>query len=149
MKKLLTILCTGVFVLFTQFSAIAQGGYRNDHPHYIKALSNLRAARWMIEHRPGNWQKTTEEDAAIRKIDDAINEIKRAAIDDGKNINDHPPMEERPDHHERLRAALEYLNMARDEISREEDNPNVRGLRDRAIRHINEAIQHTENARRM
>ena len=44
------------------------------HPYYLHALSDLRAARWMIEHRPGDWQQTMDEQQAVRRIDAAINE---------------------------------------------------------------------------
>jgi hypothetical protein len=59
------------------------------HPYYLHALSDLRAARWMLEHRPGNPAVSANEDVAVNEIDAAINEIRRAAIDDGKDIHDH------------------------------------------------------------
>src|SRR5580704_9289969 len=62
------------------------------HPAYLHALSDLRAARWMLEHRPGDAAVSEHEDMAIMEIDKAIGEIKHAAIDDGKDIHDHPPM---------------------------------------------------------
>src|ERR1700757_1830614 len=68
------------------------------HPAYLHALSDLRASRWLIEHRTGDWAQTVDEVQAVREIDAAINEIKKAAYDDGKNLNDHPPVDERPDH---------------------------------------------------
>ena len=80
-----------------------------------------------------------EEDHAIEEIDKAIGEIKRAAIDDGKNLNDHPPVDTRIGHRGRYRRALELLDKAHNDIAREEDDPSVRGLRDRALRHIDEA----------
>ena len=46
-----------------------------DHPYYLHALSDLRAARWMIEHRPGDWQRTVDEMDAVKRIDEAIGEI--------------------------------------------------------------------------
>ena len=45
---------------------------RGDHPYYLHALSDLRAARWMIEHRPGNWKQTMDEVEALKHIDQAI-----------------------------------------------------------------------------
>ena len=59
------------------------------HPYYLHALSDLRAARWMLEHRPGDAAVSGQEDVAITEIDAAIGEIKRASIDDGKDIHDH------------------------------------------------------------
>src|SRR5271168_5658512 len=63
------------------------------HPAYLHALSDLRAARWMLEHRPGDAAVSAQEDVAITEIDKAIGEIKKASIDDGKDIHDHPPVQ--------------------------------------------------------
>jgi hypothetical protein len=111
------------------------------HPAYLRALTDLRASRWLIEHRPGDWAQTNDEVQAVHEIDAAINEIKRAAIDDGKNLADHPPLDERPDHRGRIHEALEYLRKGRADIEKEEDNAYANGLRDRAIGHIDAAIR--------
>lgn len=110
------------------------------HPHYLRALSDLRAARWMIEHRPGDWAQTMDEEQAVHRIDAAINEIKQASIWDGKNINDHPPVTEISGQPGRLHAALDYLREARQEVSYEEDNAAVQGLQTRAYQHIDGAV---------
>jgi hypothetical protein len=110
------------------------------HPAYLRAISDLRAARWLIEHRPGDWLQVADEQESVHRIDAAINEIKAAAFDDGKNLNEHPPVDERPDHRGRIREALQYLRKARADISREDDNAYASGLRDRAIGHIDGAI---------
>ena len=110
------------------------------HPAYLHALTDLRAARWLIEHRPGDWAQTGDEMEAVRRIDAAISEIRRASIDDGKNLADHPPLDERPDHHGRIHEAVEYLRKARADVSGAETNGFANGLRDRAIGHIDGAI---------
>jgi hypothetical protein len=110
------------------------------HPAYLHALSDLRTARWLIDHRPGNWAETADEAAAVRQIDAAIGDLKQAAYTDGKNLNDHPPVDERPDHAGRIHEALQYLHKARADISSEEDNGNAQGWRNRAIGHIDGAI---------
>jgi hypothetical protein len=111
------------------------------HPAYLHALSDLRAARWLINHRPGAWAQTNDEIEAVGQIDAAINDIKKAAFNDGKNPNDRPPVDEYPDHRGRIHEAVEYLNKARADISHEEDNAFANGLRDRAIGHIDAAIR--------
>jgi len=111
------------------------------HPAYLHALTDLRAARWLIEHRPGDWAQTADEGESVRQIDAAINDIKKAAFDDGKNINDHPPLDEHPDHRGRIHEALQLMNKARADIAREEDNAFANGLRNRAIEHIDGAIR--------
>jgi hypothetical protein len=110
------------------------------HPAYLHALSDLRAARWCIEHRPGDWAQTADEQESVRQIDAAIGDIKQAALDDGKNLADHPPVDEYPDRRGRIHEAVKFLQKARDDISHEEDNGYANGLRDRAIGHIDGAI---------
>ena len=117
-----------------------------DHPYYLHALSDLRAARWMIEHRPGNWQQTMEEINAVKEIDAAIKELKEASIVDGKNIDDHPPVDERNDHQGRLHEAADFLRKARKDISHDEDNKFAQGLQARAYMHIDGAINATKKA---
>jgi len=113
---------------------------RAHHPAYLHALSDLRAARWLIEHRPGDWAQTGDEVEAVRQIDASINDLKQAAYNDGKNVADHPPVDERADHPGRIHEALQYLRKARADISSEEDNPNAQGWRNRALGHIDAAI---------
>lgn len=110
------------------------------HPAYLHALSDLRAARWLIEHRPGDWTQTAYEQQSIQQIDAAIAEIKRAAYDDGKNANARPPVDAHPDNRGRIHQAVQFLGKARADIAREEDNAYANGLRDRALGHIDGAI---------
>jgi len=119
---------------------------RNEHPYYLHALSDLRAARWMIEHRPGNWEQTNDEIEAVRQIDAAIAEIKKAAIDDGKNLADHPSVDELNQHNGRLHVSVDYLKKARQDISQDEDNRFAQGLQERAFLHIDAAISSVRRA---
>ena len=116
------------------------------HPYYLHALSDLRAARWMLEHRPGDAAVSGKEDVAITEIDAAIGESKRAAIDDGKDLHDHPAVDAPYDRPGRLHKALELLREVHSDGAREEDDPMVKGLRDRAAGHIDGAIHATEVA---
>jgi len=117
-----------------------------DHPYYLHALSDLRAARWMIQHRPGNWVQSMDEMNAIKQIDAAINDLKQAAIDDGKNIDDHPQLDERNDHNGRLHEAVDFLKKAHEDVNHEEDNNFARGIRNRSFKHIDEAIKSVKMA---
>ena len=117
-----------------------------DHPYYLHALSDLRAARWMIEHRPGNWDQTADEVEAVRQIDAAIGEIKKAAIDDGKNIGDHVAVDEQNEHNGRLHESVDFLRKARQDISHDEDNVFAEGLQARAYNHIDAAIAAVKRA---
>jgi hypothetical protein len=116
------------------------------HPYYLHALTDLRTARWMLEHRPGDAAVSEQEEVGITEIDKAIGEIKHAAIDDGKDIHDHPAVDVPADHPGRLHKALELLKKVHSDVSREEDDPMTKGLKDRAVHHIDEAIHATERA---
>ena len=120
---------------------LANADLPGKHPAYLHALSDLRGARWMLEHRPGDAAVSGQEDVAISEIDAAIREIKHAAIDDGKNVNDHPKIDVPADRPGHLHKALEILRKVHSDVAREEDDPAVRGLRDRAIGHIDGAIR--------
>jgi hypothetical protein len=116
------------------------------HPAYLHALSDLRSARWMLEHRPGDAAVGMHESDAVNEIDRAISEIKRAAVDDGKNIHDHPSADLPHDYRGRLHKAADLLRKVRADTYREEDNPDARGLRDRALGHVDAALHATEQA---
>jgi|SRR5450432_2017082 len=128
------------------YSKVVVANHYGEHPYYLHALSDLRAARWMIEHRPGNWERTVDEIEAVNQIDAAIGEIKKAAIEDGKNIEDHPRADENPDHIGRLHDAVEYLRKARNDISKDEDNQFAQGLQARSYMHIDAALQAVKRA---
>jgi len=92
------------------------------HPAYLHALSDLRLARAYLDQIA--WPPVQrDEEHAIREIDAAIHEIKMASIDDGKNLEDHPPIDVR----------------MRPDTARAEDVPQARGMRDRAVHHIDQA----------
>jgi hypothetical protein len=132
--------------LLALVSLAANADLPGKHPYYLHALSDLRAARWMLEHRPGDAAVSGQEDVAITEIDAAIGEIKRAAIDDGKDLHDHPAVDAPNDRPGRLHKALELLRKVHSDVAREEDDPMVKGLRNRAVGHIDGAIHATEVA---
>src|ERR1700748_2050452 len=138
------ILCCSLFGAV--HATAATGDAFGNHPYDLHALSDLRAARWMINHRPGNWQQTADEIEAVRRIDAAIGKIKKASIEDGKNLEDHPHVSEHADHPGRLHAALDFLRKARQDISHDEDNRFAQGLQARAYGHIDGAIRAVKKA---
>jgi hypothetical protein len=137
-------LVVGMLLAVLPFAANAD--LPGKHPHYLHALTDLRTARWMLEHRPGDAAVSGQEDVAITEIDAAIGEIKRASIEDGKDIHDHPKMDVPNDHPGRLHKALELLRKTHDDVAKEEDDPMTKGLRNRAVGHIDGAIHATEKA---
>jgi len=138
------LLLSGLLLIAAPFAANAD--LPGKHPFYLHALTDLRAARWMLEHRPGDAAVSGQEDVAIVEIDKAIGEIKKAAIDDGKDIHDHPGVDLPNDRPGRLHKAAELLRKVHGDVAREEDDPVTRGLRNRAVMHIDEALHATERA---
>jgi hypothetical protein len=126
-------------------TASAQG----KHPAYLHALTDLRAARAHLEQGPGGGELRHEEKEAIREIDEAINDIKRASIDDGKDLNDHPPVDAGLDHTGRLHRAKQLLEKAHQDIAHEEDNSFAQGLQQRSFGHIDKAIHQVDDAIRL
>jgi hypothetical protein len=108
------------------------------HPAYLHALTDLRTARSFLQ-RPAGIAVKWDENNAIREIDAAINEIKRAAIDDGKPLDDHPPVDAKLNHRDRLKNAMEMLRKSAADIDQREDNNFAKGLRKRANDHIHAA----------
>jgi hypothetical protein len=116
------------------------------HPAYLHALTDLRDARWNLEHRPGDAAVSAQEDVAIVEIDRAINEARVAASEDGKNVYQHPPEDARLDFRGRLHHADELLHKAHNDVAQGESNGQAVELRNRVIGHIDQAIQATERA---
>ena len=115
------------------------------HPAYLHALADLRDARAHLEHFI-NEPVAPEEAHAIEHIDKAIGEIKRAAIMDGKNIQDHVPVDTHLGRHDRFVKAMELLDKAQRDVSGEEDQPDTQGLQLRVIHHIEEAKHSVHHA---
>jgi len=115
------------------------------HPAYLHALSDLRDARAHLE-RLASDPVNQEEDHAIVAIDKAIDEIKRAAIMDGKNVSDHMPVDAHLPLRGRFHKALDLLNKAQADVSGEEDQPDTQGLQMRVIHHIDEARRSVKHA---
>jgi hypothetical protein len=109
------------------------------HPAYLHALSDLRDARAHLDQVTNNGTVDMEESHAIGHIDQAIGEIKKASIMDGKNIQDHVPVDAHLARSGRFHKALELLDKAKRDVSGEEDQPNTMGLQLRVMQHIDEA----------
>ena len=116
------------------------------HPAYLHALTDLRDARWNLEHRPGDAAVSTQEDVAIVETDRAINDARTAAIEDGKNVYQHPPEDAHIDRRGRLHHAAELLRKARKDVAEGESNPQAVELRNRVVGHIDAAIAATDRA---
>jgi hypothetical protein len=115
------------------------------HPAYLHALSDLRDARAHLEHFSSD-PVDQEEEHAIAQIDKAIGEIKHAAIMDGKDIQDHVPVDAHMPRDGRLHKAMELLDKAKQDVMGEEDQPDTQGLQMRVLHHIDEARQFVKYA---
>ncbi|HTS70717.1 MAG TPA: hypothetical protein VMO17_17160 [Terriglobia bacterium] len=121
MKTLVRLTLLGIFIVSCLGFALADKP--GHHPHYLHALTDLRPARALLDKLASDEQRDDMEFRAIERIDDAINEIKRAAIDDGKNLNDHPPIDTHLKRGDRYLKTLELLDSAHRDVTMEEDNP--------------------------
>jgi hypothetical protein len=137
--------CAVIAFLFAICASLAFADEPGRHPAYLHALTDLRHARAHLERGTWSGRMDREEDHAIAEIDKAIAEIKRAAIDDGKNLNDHPPVDNHMERRGRYHRALELLDSARHDIKEKEDDGFAHGLRHRALEHIDEAHRIVEH----
>jgi hypothetical protein len=126
--------------------ACMQAQVPGPHPAYLHALSDLRAARHYLADGWA-WGPVRHDDSmAVREIDAAIHEIKVAAMDDGKGDRDAFTVDRGLSPHDRFRKANELLASAHHDLDHAEDVPMSRGLRDRAILHIDQAHGIVDNA---
>ena len=116
-----------------------------EHPHYLHALSDLRAARAWLTTAGENNVMGREMDAVVN-IDKAIGEIKRASLDDNKDLKDHPPIDAGIKHKGRLHKAMALLTSARKDLQFEEDDKKALGWRKAALKHVNDAAKADKQA---
>ncbi len=119
---------------------------KGDHPAYLHALSDLRDARAHLEGRPAEWKVKWDEKKAIQQIDVAIKDIKEASIDDGKDISVHAPIDAKLAWGGHLRNAQRLINKAYADINQHEDDKFSKGLRNRALKHIQIAAEYLQAA---
>ena len=143
---------TGIAVSMTAVALLlaAPNGYAETpgiHPFYLHARTDLRRAEQLMEVREEP-NVTRELAAASREAHAAIRELDAAALWDRKDVEDNPPVDTHPNRPGRLRAIAQFLIAARRDIEREEDNPAARAWQNRALEHIDEAIQSVSRAAR-
>ena len=108
------------------------------HPAYLHAISDLRYARALL-YRPDWGPVMRDQRAAVDEIDHAIGEAKRAAIDDGKNPEDHPPIDRGLGWEGRFRKAMELLDSAERDLGQAETNGAAAGWRNAALGNVRNA----------
>ena len=138
---------SGLLILLASFSSSTLAAEApGKHPYYLHALSDLRSAYSLIQHRPGDMATNGRESIALKEISDAVDDIRKGAIDDGRNMNDHPPTDTSSDHSGALHEAAELLQKAQDDVGKDEDDKAAKGLQQRSLQHIARARSAIEEA---
>jgi hypothetical protein len=135
-KPMTVAACALLTILLLSHSAPAQAQF----PAYLHAISNLRTARAYLEMdaRP---KFEGHRRHAIEEMNKAISEMKKAAIDDGKNPWEAPGPQSGGDPAAPIHTALKLLDEAHDDVGSGTDSPENRGLQMRSLKHIDEARQ--------
>jgi len=117
-----------------------------EHRGYMHALTELRAARWLIDQHSADSKQTADEIEAMHAIELTVSAIIKASIDDGKYFKDKPDMDNITfsDKAARLKRAVELLRKAYADINQNEDATFHNNLKGRTTKHINEAIITTQ-----
>jgi hypothetical protein len=133
-------------LLLTLCPAVPAAFAQNPSAHsYAQALQDLRYARAMLNMN--SYHDVSPITAkAVEQIDIAMNEIKHASVDDGRSLNDHPPIDSAKKPHERFQDALAALNRAHTDVAAAQDSPKAKDLRVEALHQIDAARLHTQQA---
>lgn len=115
------------------------------HSHYLHALSDLREARAWMNSVTDNASSAKQADA-VAAIDRAIADIKNASIDDGKNLDDHPPVDVNVKHRDALKKALALLNQSYKDLRYKEENHEATPWRRSAMQDISDAMKADKQA---
>lgn len=131
--------------LLTSTLGIAQVPGR--HPHYIHAMSDLRAAQWQIDHRrPEDGEMREDKLIASDEVAAAIHSATVAAAADAKYLGWNPPADAPPAYDGRLRAAIDLLRAAHNDLALPEDDPAARDHQRLAIFRVDAALHAAERA---
>src|ERR1700722_14067002 len=115
------------------------------HPRYLHARTDLRTAQFYLRVRE-EANVTRNLHAADIEVEAAVKEVDRAAVIDHKDLEEHPGVDTRLGRKDRFRKIVDLLRSARADIEHEEDNPRAREWRDRAFRHIDQALNAVHRA---
>src|ERR1039458_4743051 len=128
------------FTTLPQFELAAQGR----HPRYIHARADLRRSI-LLMRIPDEPNVMRDMQAASGLVERAIRELDAAAMFDRRDIDDNPRVDTRLGRGSRFREILRLLASAREDVSREEDNPRAREWRNRAFGLIDDAMARLED----
>jgi hypothetical protein len=109
-------------------------------PGYLHAISDLRTARAYLQMdvRPDH---AGAREYAIKEISRSIDDMKRAAVEDGKNIWHTPPPQSNGNANAPIHSAVRLLRDARHDVESGRDAPENVGLQLHSLEHIDKALQ--------
>jgi hypothetical protein len=147
LEGLMRLTMIGLMCTIAATAMLAPTGVRAEarHPRYLHARTDLRASQFYLRVREED-NVTRNLRAADRSVEAAIREVDRAAVIDHKDIDEHPSIDTRLARKDRFRKIVDLLRSARGDIEHEEDNPRAREWRDRAFKHIDEALNAVHRA---
>lgn len=117
------------------------------HPHYIHALSDLRAAQWQIDHRrPEDGEVREDEQVSSDEVAIAIRSVTDAASREGKDLGYQPPPDAPVAYGGRLHAAIDLLRAAHNDLALPEDDPVARGQQHAALLRVDAALHAAQRA---
>jgi hypothetical protein len=144
MKK---IVLGAAFALPLLASALAIADEAGRHPHYIHALSDLRAAQWQIDHRRSEDGEVREdEQVSSDEVAIAIRSVTDAAYREGKDLGFQPPPDAPMAYGGRLHAAIDLLRAAHNDLALPEDDPVARGQQHAALLRVDAALHAAQRA---
>jgi len=143
-RYLVGVLAFGAMCL--PIAVSAQQVMAGKHPEFLHALTDLRAARGYLEKATPNEAVDTNTTAAVHEIDSAIVLLKQASIDDGKNLNDHPPIDAHLQARGRLNTAKQLLDRAHADVKHPESDPAAVALQGHILAHIDAAHKYINQA---
>ena len=130
-------------VLLTLLIFVPATPAKAQFPAYLHALSDLRTARAYLQmdtRREGEHARAH----AIDQINRAIDDIKVAARDDGKNPWRTPAPQSGGNPSWPIHSAVKLLKEARGDVDHGHDLPENHGLRERSVDHIDRALEELE-----
>jgi hypothetical protein len=142
-----TILLGAAVALPLLATSLAMADEAGRHPHYIHALSDLRAAQWQIDHRrPEDGEVREDEQVSSDEVALAIRSVTDAASRDGKDLGFQPPPDAPMAYGGRLHAAIDLLRAAHNDLAMPEDDPVARGQQHAALLRIDASLHAAQRA---
>jgi hypothetical protein len=145
MKLIRSFLMLSTVAAMTGLMAAPSLADSGRHPHYLHALADLRMARALLEETDRR-NVMEDQQEAIYQIDAAVSQIKRAEIDDGKDLHDHPAIDANLDRPGRLHQAIVLVREANEDLHSVEDDRAALEWRKSAIHYVDEATKKIDRA---